>query len=175
MKSTENLSQNSKICPKCFKEYPKKFVSCEDCNVTLMKKTTFQRTMADNMALSYVCPKCHTRIYPPIKSKICEKCKVELLSDSEYTALENTKTQKFNKRFNTTILLFFSIGAIAVIWFFATILSSPAPNHTYTCSRCGTTFTDSTNKKSIAYSGYCKKCHDDVEFILDVSEALENK
>ena len=175
MKLTENVSQNSKICPKCFKEYPKKSVSCEDCNVTLMKKITFQRTMANNITLSYVCPKCHTRIYPPIKSKLCAKCQVELLSDSEYTALENIKTQKFNKRFNTVLFLFFAIGAVAIIWFFASIINSPTPNHIYTCSRCGTTFTDSANKKSIAYSGYCQKCHDDVEFLLDVSEALENQ
>ena len=171
MKSPKVTQTMTKICPKCGKEYPKKTISCEDCNITLMKKTTYGRLVNDRSLMLLICPNCKKRFYPPVNTKVCDNCKTTLITNDEYVQHQNN----FSKKFNTVLFLFFAIGAVAIIWFFATILSSPAPNHTYTCSRCGTTFTDSANKKSIAYSGYCKKCHDDVEFILDVSEALENQ
>ena len=169
MESPNVTQKMTKICPKCGKEYPQKTISCEDCNITLMKKTTYGRLVNDRSLMLLICPNCKKRFYPPVNTKVCDNCKTTLITNDEYVQQQNN----FSKKFNTVLFLFFTIGAVAIIWFFATMLRSPAPNHTYTCSRCGTTFTDSENKKSIAYSGYCKKCHDDVEFILDVSEALE--
>ena len=68
--------------------------------------------------------------------------------------------------------LLFAAIIVAVIGFFVWIIS-PSPDPTYICSRCGKTFTDSDNKLSISYSGYCEKCHEDVEFLFGVMEELE--
>lgn len=158
MESPKVTQTMTKICPKCGKEYSKKTISCENCNITLMKRTTYGRLTNDRSSMLLICPNCKKRFYPPVNTKVCDNCKITLITNDEYIQQQNN----FSKKFNTVLFL-------------ATILNSPTPNHTYTCSRCGTTFTDGANKKSIAYSGYCQKCHDDVEFILDVSEALENQ
>ena len=160
---------NQKICPKCGKEYPKKTIYCDDCTATLMKKTTFERTVGNRISTSYVCPKCSTRVYPPIKNKICEKCKVELLSDIDYAKLQQSQEKKFSTIFTTVCIIIALLG----LGYFISIFTSPSEPDIYTCARCNKTFTDSANTKSIAYSNFCEKCHDDVEFLKEVQDAME--
>ena len=57
-----NNQSNAKICPKCGKEYPKKAISCETCNTTLMKRTTYGRLIDDQNLMLLVCPECKKKI-----------------------------------------------------------------------------------------------------------------
>ncbi len=171
MESPKTTQTMTKICPKCGKEYPKKAIMCEDCNITLMKRTTYGRLTNDRSSMLLICPNCHKRFYPPINTEVCDICKSSLITNDEYVQ----KQHNFNEKFDAILVLISVIGAIAIIWFIGSIINSPSPDHTYTCARCGKTFTDSENTKSIAYSNFCVKCHDDVDVLIEMSEALENQ
>ena len=165
----ETKSNSSKICPKCKKEYPKKAINCDNCNVTLMKKTTYSSITDGRSYKIYVCPKCKKHYYPPVATTECEKCNIELISNDNY----NREIKKQGKNFNTIITIICVIIAIFVFGYLISIFAKPSEPDVYTCSRCDKTFTDSNNTWSIAYSGFCEKCHDDVEFLRDIQEAME--
>lgn len=119
-----------------------------------------------------ICPKCRG-LYSD-QDELCSNCKIELQDRDTFITNDEFVIQQNNldKKDNIIAFLLFAVIIVAVIGFFVWLIS-PSPNPTYTCSRCGETFTDSDNKLSISYSGYCEKCHEDVEFLFGVMEELE--
>lgn len=133
-----------KICPKCKKEYPKDIINCEKCNITLMKKSTYNK-----------------------------KTKEEIRAIKNRTNVNIVRKRNANRKSNIileiiiTLLLFcFIYGLISIL----TLLSEP---NVYTCARCNKTFTDSANTKSIARTNFCVKCYDDYKFASEVREQLK--
>lgn len=166
----EEKANNSKICPKCKKEYPKNIISCDKCNITLMKKSTYNRVADSHSYKIYVCPKCQKYYYPPVPTEVCDNCMIKLISNDEYAHIKKINSKKSNVILTITfvIIIIFICGYLISIF-----TSPPSEPKTYICSRCDKTFTDSVNKKSIADSNYCEKCYDDVEFLEEALKQLE--
>ena len=158
----ENI--NSKICPNCLNEYPKKTIICEQCNITLMKKSTYNRIYNNYLYKIYVCPKCKKYYYPPVSTEKCDDCSTKLITNDEYSHTQINKS----KNFNTVFTIICTIIAIIVLIFLISIFTTPSSSNSRTCKRCDKTFTDSDNTWSIAYSGFCEKCHDDFEYISNM-------
>ena len=99
-----------------------------------------------------------------------KKSEIEHSSES-YETYE--KTKHFNKYSNVILGIIITILLFITVFAFISVSSSTYNSNIYRCSRCNKTFTDSANTKSIAYSNFCEKCHDDVEFLKEVQDAME--
>ncbi|WP_249312097.1 hypothetical protein [Congzhengia minquanensis] len=66
------------------------------------------------------------------------------------------------------------ITVIIVIFVLVGIGScSSTTNKEYKCSRCGKTFTNSTDTSSIAWTSRCKPCDDDYKLMEEIREAAK--
>lgn len=124
----------------------------------------------------YICPNCRQHFEPTTQLTVCKKCNLTLMTNDEflqYRVNKNKQKKAQDKRSNMIGAIIAIIITVLVFGYFISIFMSPSTSDVYTCARCNKTFTDSANTKSIAYSNFCEKCHDDVEFLKEVQDAME--
>ncbi|MBP1544484.1 MAG: hypothetical protein J6A16_10350 [Oscillospiraceae bacterium] len=137
-----------KICPQCKTKYPQKAINCDNCNITLMKITTYvQKFDDDDEQLNEVREKINTQ-----KEQV-------------------KKSRKYEHMIYAVVALLVLIGVIGVLY--AIISLSNTSDKEYKCAHCDKTYTDIDNKSSIARTNFCEKCYDDYQFISAVQEELE--
>lgn len=146
----------------------------------------------ENKVPFFICPKCRTH-YDPIPEhthcKICDDVKLMTCEEYRLYKVSIVKAQKAAKESNTTTVnqqetssnIFIVIFIIVFILICLTIIkvglmpSSTSSNSNSTCIRCHQTFTDSGNKSSIAYSGYCEDCRREADFLRELQSEIDKE
>lgn len=160
-----------KGCPICNAKFQDDVTTCEKCNIELM-----DWKLAESIYLygyDRIKDKHPKEYQTMIRYRQINGTKGTYKNSSDIVQSSQSKSRP--QVADTSSSIFTIIGILIVIIVFGYLISlftSPSESK-YTCARCNKTFTDSANTKSIAYSNFCEKCHDDVEFLKEVQDAIE--
>ena len=94
-----------------------------------------------------------------------EKCVVRIKMKERIEGMEESKKEK--RKVEVFDVVFWGV-IIALVFLLASCVnggsSSSGSSNSRTCKSCGRTFTDSTNKSSIARTGMCSNCYNNFKW-----------